>query len=207
MINSRVLGEWQEQIADRLRKGQETMTAAFRTWARTAQSAKPQLPNVSVPKVKLPDVTARIPSPKAVVTSTFDLAEQLLAAQRKLAEQAADAAAPLLGRPATARRPGSVSRSAPAAADSEPGDPAAAKARTTAHADTTVQADPTAGADPAGPSAAAPAGPAKSGTAAKSRAPRATAKRTTASGDTPGSGADATTEPTRPDAGDPAQPQ
>jgi hypothetical protein len=197
MINSRVLGEWQEQILDRLRKGQETMAATFRAWARTAQSAKPQLPNVSVPTVRLPAVSTRMPSPKDVVAGTFDLAEQLLAAQRRLAEQAADAAAPWLGRPSAGGQHASPARPAPAARTSAsgPGAPATASSSAEERAETT--ADP--GAATGAASAARRA--AKSGTGAKSRASktRGTANTAAASDGTaeakPGPGA----EPTQPD--------
>jgi hypothetical protein len=126
MINARAISrELQDQVLNRFRKGQETVTATVRTWAHAAQAVKPQLTSLPVPTVRLHDVTDRLPGPKALATSTQALAHQMMAAQHKLAEQAVRSAAPLLPRrvPAT-RRPGTA-ESAPAA--TRPGSAAVAK--------------------------------------------------------------------------------
>ena len=102
--------ELQGQILDMIRKSQETMTDAIRTWASTVQSMTPSLP---VPSAPFAD---RLPKPADVVASAYDFAEQLLASQRKFAENVLDAAKPLLpGQPTAASKTGTAStKSGPA---------------------------------------------------------------------------------------------
>ena len=88
MIDARGLAkEIQDQMHSQVRKGQDSAASALRTWLGAAQSVQPQLRGWSVPAVRLPVLTDLLPSPKTLVSSAFDLAEQLLAAQRKLAER------------------------------------------------------------------------------------------------------------------------
>src|SRR5579862_7869582 len=116
MINARAISrELQDQMLSRFRKSQEIMTATVRTWTHATQAVKSQLPSLPVPPVRLHDVTHRLPSPKAVATSTQALVEQLMAAQYKLAEQAVRSAAPLLARLAPATRRSGTAESAPVA--------------------------------------------------------------------------------------------
>ena len=72
--------EFQGQILDTIRKSQEAVTDAIRTWAETVQSVTPSLP---IPSVPLAD---KLPRPGELVSNAYDFAEQLLAAQRKFAE-------------------------------------------------------------------------------------------------------------------------
>jgi hypothetical protein len=107
MIDTRVVGqEIQDKILEQVRKGQEqvrksqeTMAETFKNWTATAQSITPQLP--------MPTWTARLPKPEELMANAQDLAaqwlaaqlrtsEQLLAAQKKFAEDAFDAVKPLL---------------------------------------------------------------------------------------------------------------
>ena len=99
--------ELQGQILDTIRKSQETMTDAIRTWASTVQSMTPSLP---VPSAPFAD---RLPKPADVVANAYDFAEQLLAQQRKFAEDVVEATTPVLtsaakGEPRTARTGASV---------------------------------------------------------------------------------------------------
>jgi hypothetical protein len=103
MIDTRAVGQelqdLQHQIVGRIRKGQETVAGAIKTWAHTAQTARPQIP--ALPRTALTDklspeaLTSRLPKPETLVAGAYDLAEQFLAAQRKLAVQVTHAAMPL----------------------------------------------------------------------------------------------------------------
>jgi len=80
--------EVQEQILDTIRKSQEAVTDAIRTWAETVQSITPSLPT--------PPLADKLPKPGELVSDAFDFAERLLAAQRKFAEDVIAASAPVL---------------------------------------------------------------------------------------------------------------
>jgi hypothetical protein len=82
--------EFQGQILDTIRKSQEAVTDAIRTWAETVQSITPSLPIPSVP------FADKLPKPGELVSNAYDFAEQLLAAQRKFAEDVIAATAPVL---------------------------------------------------------------------------------------------------------------
>ena len=72
--------ELQTQTIDWIRKSQEVVIDALRTWAGAVQSVTPSLP---VPAVPFAD---QLPKPGEVVADAFDFAAQLLAVQRKFAE-------------------------------------------------------------------------------------------------------------------------
>jgi hypothetical protein len=78
----------QEQILDTIRKSQQAVTDAIRTWAETVQSVTP-----SLPAAPLAD---KLPKPGELVSDAYDFAERLLAAQRKFAEDVIAATAPAL---------------------------------------------------------------------------------------------------------------
>jgi hypothetical protein len=78
----------QEQILDTIRKSQEAVTDAIRTWAETVQSITP-----SLPATPLAD---KLPKPGELVSDAYDFAERLLAAQRRFAEDVIAATAPAL---------------------------------------------------------------------------------------------------------------
>ena len=80
--------EVREQIMDTIRKSQEAVTDAIRTWAETVQSITPSLPSVPL--------ADKLPKPGELVSDTYDFAERLLAAQRKFAEDVIAATAPAL---------------------------------------------------------------------------------------------------------------
>ena len=90
MAETRMVGrEVQEEFLKTVRKGQEFVLDAIRTWAETVQSITPKLPAVRLP------LADRLPKPKDVVDSTYDFAGKLLASQRKFADDVLKAAAPL----------------------------------------------------------------------------------------------------------------
>lgn len=82
--------EMQGQILETIRKSQEAVTNAIRTWADAVHSITPSLP---IPALPLVD---KMPKPGDVLASAYDFAEQLLAAQRKFAEDVLQATAPVL---------------------------------------------------------------------------------------------------------------
>src|SRR5580692_2044894 len=131
----------QEEVLAATRKSQEAMMAAVKTWLETVRTAAPKLPS-KLAQVSLP-FSDRLPTPQDAVANAYHLAEQLLASQRRFAEDLVKATAPL--------RPGyresspevpSPSAWQDAVTDSEPKTPAvtaAAKA-----ADSTAPARPAA---------------------------------------------------------------
>jgi hypothetical protein len=73
----------QEQI----RKGRESVTVAVRTGGQIAQAVKPSLPKLPSVQVKVPSLS-ELASPDKLRASAHELASQMLAAQRKLTDQA-----------------------------------------------------------------------------------------------------------------------
>ena len=95
--------ELQDEILKTVRKSQEAVIDAIRAWADTVQSIVPKVPAVNLP------LSDRLPKPEDVVANAYDFAEQLLAAQRKFAEDVLEATAPVLtanGGAAAARKTG-----------------------------------------------------------------------------------------------------
>jgi hypothetical protein len=90
--------EVQGQILDAIHKSQETVVEAIKTWADTVQAITPSLP--AVPAVPLAD---KLPKPGELVSSAYDFAEQLLASQRKFAEDVLEATASVLPAPGTTK--------------------------------------------------------------------------------------------------------
>ena len=72
--------ELQAQFLDSIRKSQDAVVDALRTWADAVHSVTPSLPVSAVP------FADKLPRPKDLVEDAFDFAAQLLAAQRKFAE-------------------------------------------------------------------------------------------------------------------------
>jgi hypothetical protein len=80
----------QDEFLSTVRKSQETVIDAIKTWVETVQSITPKVPSVQVPGVD------KLPRPEEVVASAYDFAEQLLAGQRKFAEEVLKATTSLL---------------------------------------------------------------------------------------------------------------
>jgi hypothetical protein len=80
----------QDEILKTVAKSQETVLEAIRSWADAVATITPKVPPVNVPFVD------RLPKPEEVVASAYDFAEQLLAGQRKFAEEVLKATAPLV---------------------------------------------------------------------------------------------------------------
>jgi hypothetical protein len=90
----------QEEFLSTVRKSQEAVVDAIKTWAESVQSITPKIPSVQVPGVE------KLPKPEDVVANAYDFAEQLLATQRRFAEEVVKATAAL--------RPGYGDESKPA---------------------------------------------------------------------------------------------
>ena len=71
----------QNEVLNTVRKSQETVIDALKTWVETVQSITPKVPAVDIP------FAGKLPKPEEVVASAYDFAEQLLASQRKFAEE------------------------------------------------------------------------------------------------------------------------
>jgi hypothetical protein len=84
------MGQAQEEILNTVRKSQAAVVEAIQAWASAVQSLTPSLPDLNVP------LAGKMPKPQDLVASAYDFAEQLLASQRKFAEDVVRAAAPLL---------------------------------------------------------------------------------------------------------------
>ena len=81
--------ELQGEFLKTVRKSQETVVDAIQMWADAVQAIKPPLPEVNIP------FSTKLPKPEDLVSGAYDFAEQLLAAQRKFAEDVLHATAPL----------------------------------------------------------------------------------------------------------------
>jgi len=95
--------ELQGQVLDAIRTSQEMVVDAIKAWADSVQALTPSLPASSVP------FAGQLPKPGDLVANAYDFAEQLLAAQRKFAEDVLEATAPVLtanGGAAAARKTG-----------------------------------------------------------------------------------------------------
>ena len=89
MTESNVMGQVQEEILNTVRKSQAAVVEAIQTWASAIQSITPTLPEVNVPFAE------KLPKPQDLIANAYDFAEQLLATQRKFAEDVLSATTPL----------------------------------------------------------------------------------------------------------------
>ena len=71
----------QNEVLNTVRKSQETVIDALKTWVETVQSITPKVPAVDMP------FADKLPKPEEIVASAYDFAEQFLASQRKFAEE------------------------------------------------------------------------------------------------------------------------
>jgi hypothetical protein len=90
MAESNVAQDLTNEVLNTITKSQAAVVDAIETWAGAVQSIKPDLPDVNLPFVD------KLPTPQDVVASAYNFAEQLLASQRKFAEDLLRATAPLL---------------------------------------------------------------------------------------------------------------
>jgi hypothetical protein len=91
MSQSRNIGrEVQAEIVKTVRRGQEVVVEALKTWTDQVRTITPPMPEVSLP------FADKLPRPEELLGNAYDLAEKLLAGQRKFAEDVLHATAPLL---------------------------------------------------------------------------------------------------------------
>jgi gas vesicle protein len=79
----------QDEFLNTVRKSQEAVIDAIKSWVETVQSITPKVPSVQVP------FADKLPKPEEVVANAYDFAEKLLAGQRKFAEDVLKATAAL----------------------------------------------------------------------------------------------------------------
>ena len=80
----------QEEFLNAIRKSQETVVEAVKTWVDTVKAVTPKVPSVQVP------LAGWLPKPEDVVASAYDFAEKLLSSQRQFAEELLKATTPLM---------------------------------------------------------------------------------------------------------------
>jgi hypothetical protein len=80
----------QSEILSTVRRSQETMLDVLKTLVDNVQSVAPKIPAVQIP------LADKMPKPEDVVNGAYDLAERLLASQRRFAEEVLKATTPLL---------------------------------------------------------------------------------------------------------------
>ena len=90
MANTTPTQAMQDELLSTIRKSQETVIDALRSWVESVQSITPKIPAVQVPGAD------KLPKPEDVVASAYDFAEQLLASQRKFAEEVLKATGSLM---------------------------------------------------------------------------------------------------------------
>jgi hypothetical protein len=91
MTETRTAGqEVQGEILNTVRKSQDAVVDAIKRWAEAVQSMTPSMPMPSLP------YAGKLPKPEEFVANAYDFAEQLLASQRKFAEDVLHAAMPML---------------------------------------------------------------------------------------------------------------
>jgi hypothetical protein len=89
--------DYQNEIVKAISKSQAAIVDAIEKWAATVQSMKPELPELNLPFADSLSISDKLPKPEDLVKNAYDFAEQLLANQRKFAEDVLRAAAPLRG--------------------------------------------------------------------------------------------------------------
>jgi hypothetical protein len=79
--------EFQNEFLNVVSKSQTAVVDAIQTWASAVQAITPDLPGLSLPYAD------KLPRPEEFIATGYDFAEQLLASQRKFAEDVVQATA------------------------------------------------------------------------------------------------------------------
>ncbi len=82
--------QMQDEFLSAIRKSQDIVLEAIKTWVESAQAVTSKVPSVQLP------FADQLPKPEDVVSGTYDFAEQVLANQRQFAEEILEATTPLL---------------------------------------------------------------------------------------------------------------
>jgi hypothetical protein len=90
MTEVRTMGrELQDEVLKTVRQSQTAVIEAIRTWTSTVESITPKLPELNMP------FTDTMPKPYEFIANAYDFAEQLLASQRRFAEEILKTMTPL----------------------------------------------------------------------------------------------------------------
>ena len=92
------------EVLNTIRKSQAAIVDAIERWATTVGSIRPELPEL--PFTDTLNIADKLPKPEELVRNAYDFAEELLASQRKFAEDVLKATAPLLPAGASAKDSG-----------------------------------------------------------------------------------------------------
>ena len=160
-----------------VRKSQDAVSGVVKTLTDTAEALRPQLSTVRIKLASLPGASrltggvtlpggVKVPSAGALLAGAQETAEHMLAAQRKLADQIAQAAAPLLAHGAA--------RAAQAAQAILPGGPSSTRPAADGHAPAPWDTAVTPEEPPAASDGTATAKPASVSTAGTSDTAKAT---------------------------------
>jgi hypothetical protein len=193
----------QEEILAATRKSQEAMIAAVKSWFETVRTVTPKLTSVYAPLTdrlpKLPPASLpfadKLPTPEEAVGNAYHIAQQLLASQRKFAEDLLEAMTPLIPGRSDAEPEGNGSnepkvpshrvwQEAVAASEAKP--VSASEAKPAAVSEPTVasaSAEPKAAPRPAAKSTPARTAPRSTGATGSTAARSGAAKSGTAKGD------------------------
>src|SRR5580704_7596269 len=82
------------EVLNTIRKSQAAIVEAIERWATTVGSIRPELPDL--PFADTLNIADKLPKPEELVRNAYDFAEELLASQRKFAEDVLKATAPLM---------------------------------------------------------------------------------------------------------------
>jgi len=94
MVESNIGQDITGEVLNTIRKSQAAIVDAIERWAGTVQSMRPELPEL--PFADSLNIADKLPKPEQLVRNAYDFAEELLASQRKFAEDVLKATAPLL---------------------------------------------------------------------------------------------------------------
>jgi hypothetical protein len=95
MAESNIGQDIQAEVLNAIRKSQAMIVDTIERWASTAQAVKPDMPEL--PFADSLNFADKLPKPDELVKNAYDFAEELLASQRKFAEDVLKATAPLIG--------------------------------------------------------------------------------------------------------------
>jgi hypothetical protein len=95
MAESNIGQDIQAEVLNAIRKSQAAIVDTIERWASTVQAVKPDMPEL--PFADSLNFADKLPKPQDLVKNAYDFAEELLASQRKFAEDVLKATAPLIG--------------------------------------------------------------------------------------------------------------
>jgi hypothetical protein len=95
MAESNIGQDIQAEVLNAIRKSQAAIVDTIERWASTVQAVKPDMPDL--PFADSLNFADKLPKPQDLVKNAYDFAEELLASQRKFAEDVLKATAPLIG--------------------------------------------------------------------------------------------------------------